>query len=60
LMAEETVVALDDYHVIDNAAVHEATSFLLEHLPRHVGLATKLDVNTRAAAVSRAADLGLL
>jgi ATP/maltotriose-dependent transcriptional regulator MalT len=39
LMAEETVVALDDYHVIDNPAVHEATSFLLEHLPRHVGLA---------------------
>jgi LuxR family transcriptional regulator, maltose regulon positive regulatory protein len=33
------VGALDDYHVIDNPAVHEATSFLLEHLPRHVGLA---------------------
>ena len=33
LMAEETVVALDDDQVIDNAAVHEATAFLLEHLP---------------------------
>jgi hypothetical protein len=66
-MAEETVVALDDYHVIDNAAVHEATSFLLEHLPRHVGLAiaTRADpplplarLRSRADPVEvRAADL---
>ena len=66
-MAEETVVALDDYHVIDNAAVHEATSFLLKHLPRHVGLAiaTRADpplplarLRGRAELVEvRAADL---
>jgi LuxR family transcriptional regulator, maltose regulon positive regulatory protein len=38
------VVALDDYHVIDEAAVHEAMSFLLDNLPRQVTLA----VATRA------------
>jgi LuxR family maltose regulon positive regulatory protein len=59
LMAEETVVALDDYHVIDNAAVHEATSFLLEHLPRHVGLAiaTRADPPLPLARLRATADL---
>ncbi len=38
------VVALDDYHVIDGAAVHEAVTFLLENLPPQVTLA----VSTRA------------
>ena len=59
LMAEETVVALDDYHVIDNAAVHEATSFLLEHLPRHVGLAiaTRADPPLPLARLRSRADL---
>lgn len=58
-MAEETVVALDDYHVIDNAAVHEATSFLLEHLPRHVGLAiaTRADPPLPLARLRSRADL---
>lgn len=36
---DTTVIALDDYHVITNPAVHEATAFLVEHLPRTVGLA---------------------
>ena len=59
LMAEETVVALDDYHVIDNVAVHEATSFLLEHLPRHVGLAiaTRADPPLPLARLRSRADL---
>jgi LuxR family maltose regulon positive regulatory protein len=59
LMAEETVVALDDYHVIDNAAVHEATSFLLEHLLRHVGLAiaTRADPPLPLARLRATADL---
>jgi ATP/maltotriose-dependent transcriptional regulator MalT len=59
LMAEETVVALDDYHVIDNAAVHDATSFLLEHLPRHVGLAiaTRADPPLPLARLRGRADL---
>ena len=30
-----TVMALDDYHVIDSAAVHEAVTFLLDNLPRN-------------------------
>ena len=31
-----TVLALDDYHVIDDAEVHEAVTFLLDHLPPQV------------------------
>src|SRR3954470_3995576 len=34
-----TVVALDDYHVIDGAAVHEAVTYLLDNLPPQVTLA---------------------
>ena len=26
-------MVLDDYHVVDSEPVHEAVSFLLEHLP---------------------------
>jgi hypothetical protein len=37
-------VALDDYHVIDEAAVHAALTFLLENLPPQVTLA----MSTRA------------
>ncbi len=29
----QTVVALDDYHVIETLEIHEAVSFLVEHLP---------------------------
>ncbi len=35
---QEVTVVLDDYHVIGSEAVHEATSFLLEHLPENVHL----------------------
>ncbi|PSK64543.1 HTH-type transcriptional regulator MalT [Micromonospora sp. MH33] len=44
VLAGPTVVALDDYHVIDAAAVHEAVTFLLDNLPPQVTLA----VTTRA------------
>jgi LuxR family transcriptional regulator, maltose regulon positive regulatory protein len=44
VLAGPTVVALDDYHVIDGAAVHEAVTFLLENLPPQVTLA----MSTRA------------
>ena len=44
LLAGPTVVALDDYHVIDAAPVHEAVTFLLDNLPPQVTLA----VTTRA------------
>src|SRR3954451_12492548 len=39
LLAGPTVVVLDDYHIIDGAAVHEAVTFLLDNLPPHVTLA---------------------
>jgi LuxR family transcriptional regulator, maltose regulon positive regulatory protein len=37
-LAGSTVVALDDYHVIDNPEVHHAVAFLLDHLPPQVTL----------------------
>jgi LuxR family transcriptional regulator, maltose regulon positive regulatory protein len=39
VLAGPMVVALDDYHVIDGAAVHQAVTFLLENLPPQVTLA---------------------
>ena len=39
VLAGPTVVALDDYHVIDSAAVYEAVTFLLDNLPPQVTLA---------------------
>ncbi len=33
-----TTLVLDDYHLIDTESVHEATSFLIEHLPGNVHL----------------------
>jgi LuxR family maltose regulon positive regulatory protein len=39
VLAGPTVVALDDYHVVDGAAVHEAMTFLLDNLPPQVTLA---------------------
>jgi LuxR family transcriptional regulator, maltose regulon positive regulatory protein len=35
---QEITVVLDDYHLIDPEPVHDATSFLIEHLPENVGL----------------------
>ncbi len=45
VLAGPMVVALDDYHVIDAAAVHEAVTFLLDNLPPRVTLvlATRAD-----------------
>ena len=39
VVAGPMVVALDDYHVIDGADVHEAMTFLLDNLPAQVTLA---------------------
>jgi LuxR family maltose regulon positive regulatory protein len=44
VVAGPTVLALDDYHVIDAAAVHDAVTFLLDNLPTQVTLA----ISTRA------------
>jgi LuxR family maltose regulon positive regulatory protein len=35
-LAGSTVVALDDYHVIDTSEVHDAVALLLDHLPPHL------------------------
>jgi LuxR family maltose regulon positive regulatory protein len=63
----DIVLLLDDYHVIDSAAVHEGMAFLLAHLPErlHLVLATRSDpplalsrLRTRGHLVEvRAADL---
>ncbi len=41
----ETILALDDYHVIDAPDVHEAMAFLLDHLPPqlHIVIITRAD-----------------
>ena len=59
LCAEETVLALDDYHVIHHEAVHEAMTFLLEHLSRHVSLAiaTRADPPLPLARLRSRAEL---
>jgi LuxR family maltose regulon positive regulatory protein len=38
-LAGATIVALDDYHLIDDPEVHDAVAFLLDHLPPQVTLA---------------------
>src|SRR4051794_4793896 len=45
VLAGPTVIAFDDYHAVDNVAVHEAMSFLLDHLPPQasVALTTRAD-----------------
>lgn len=35
---EVAVLVLDDYHLIENGALHEAVTFLLEHCPPHFHL----------------------
>jgi LuxR family transcriptional regulator, maltose regulon positive regulatory protein len=37
-VAHEITVILDDYHLIDSDPIHEAVSFLLEHLPENARL----------------------
>jgi LuxR family maltose regulon positive regulatory protein len=43
--ATRWILVLDDYHAIDAAQVHEAATFLLDHLPEHLHLvlATRSD-----------------
>jgi LuxR family maltose regulon positive regulatory protein len=45
VVEEPTVLVLDDYHVIDSPAVHEAVVFLLDNLPPQVAVAitTRVD-----------------
>jgi LuxR family transcriptional regulator, maltose regulon positive regulatory protein len=45
VLAGPTVIALDDYHVVDGPAVHEALTLLVDNLPPHITLAmtTRVD-----------------
>jgi len=36
--AQEVVIILDDYHVIEAQAIHDSLAFFLDHLPRHIHL----------------------
>lgn len=36
--SQDLVVVLDDYHVIQNQALHSALAFFLDHLPEHLHL----------------------
>lgn len=42
---QELVLILDDYHTIQNDAIHAAVAFLLDHLPKnlHVVISTRID-----------------
>jgi LuxR family maltose regulon positive regulatory protein len=44
-VAAEQVLVLDDYHVIEEATIHDVVTFLLTHLPSnlHVVIATRAD-----------------
>ncbi len=45
LLERDLILTLDDYHAIDNASIHEAVGFLIEHLPEQMCLviATRTD-----------------
>jgi len=44
-LQEDLVLILDDYHLIQNPAIHKAVSFLLDHLPArlHPIISTRID-----------------
>lgn len=44
-LPERSILVLDDYHVIESAAVHQALTFLVEHLPPqlHLIIASRAD-----------------
>jgi LuxR family transcriptional regulator, maltose regulon positive regulatory protein len=44
-LPERSILVLDDYHVVDGPAVHQALAFLLDHLPPqlHLLLASRAD-----------------
>jgi LuxR family maltose regulon positive regulatory protein len=58
-LAGPTVLALDDYHVIDDPTVHEAVRFLLDNLPPQVTIAmtTRADPPLPTARLRARAEL---
>ncbi len=59
LVVGATVLALDDYHVIDEIGVHEAVAFLVEHLPPRttLAMATRADPPLPLARLRAQAEL---
>lgn len=53
-----TVIALDDYHVIDSPAVHEAVTYLIDNLPPRVttAITTRADPSLPCPGSGRAAS----
>jgi LuxR family maltose regulon positive regulatory protein len=35
-LAHDSVLVLDDYHLIETGSIHKALAFLLDHLPQHM------------------------
>jgi LuxR family maltose regulon positive regulatory protein len=61
-VAEDSVLVLDDYHVIDATAVDDALTFLLEHLPprMHLVIATREDPPLPIARLRARGQMGEL
>lgn len=57
--AEDVVLVLDDYHLIESVEIHESVGFLLEHLPPQIRLviATRADPPLPLAALRADGDL---
>ena len=57
--AQDLVLVLDDYHLIESTEVHESVAFLLEHLPPQIRLviATRADPPLPLASLRAGGDL---
>ena len=54
-LAGPTVLALDDYHVIDAPDIHQSVTFLLDHLPPQVSMAITTRADPPDSAAHRSA-----
>ena len=57
--AQDLVLVLDDYHLIESADIHESVAFLLDHLPPQIRLviATRADPPLPLASLRASGDL---
>jgi LuxR family maltose regulon positive regulatory protein len=57
--SQDIVLVLDDYHVINDPAIHDSVAFLLEHLPPQISLviATRADPPLPLASLRADGDL---
>jgi len=56
---DEFVIVLDDYHVIESQPIHEALTFLIDHLPHnmHLLITTRMDPPLPLARLRARAEL---